>query len=199
MIVEEIVAEIKKELNPKRLKHTMGVFDYSVLLAEKHGEELQPVQIGALYHDAFRNHKKSELIQIAKKNRFQLTQEEMFNPVLLHGKLAANALRQKYPNLLRLDEIAEAVQYHTSGYPFRSKIGTIVFIADSLEKNRIYPGVEALRKLSMEDLNAAFFSIIKGKIRLALEKKQLILRETINTYNQLMIHGEKTYDQFAGI
>jgi len=197
MIAEEIIGRIKKTLNPKRLKHTMGVLDYSILLAEKHTEESFPVKIAALYHDAYRNHKKKELLQIAKKNNLEITSEEQFNPVLLHGKLAANDLKNRYPTLSRLDEIAQAVRYHTSGYNFASKIGKIVFIADSLEKNRIYPGVDELRKLSVEDLNSAFFLILKGKIRLALEKKHLVLKETINAYNQTIINGEINNDQYT--
>jgi len=197
MIVKEIMTRIKKTLNPKRLKHTMGVLDYSILLAEKYNEEIFPVKIGALFHDAYRNHKSNELLKIAKKNHLKITPEEKFNPILLHGRLAAYDLKKNYPNLSEIDKIAEAVQYHTSGYLFDSNIGKIVFIADSLEKNRIYPGVEELRKLSMEDLNAAFFLILKGKVRLALEKNQIILKETLNAYNKNLINGEKKYDQHS--
>lgn len=197
MIVEEIIERIKKNLNPKRLEHTMGVLDYSILLAEKHDEEILPVKIGALYHDAYRNHKKSEMIQMAKKHQLHITKEEAFNPVLLHGKLAANDLKNRYPNLLRIDEIAQAVEYHTSGYVFSSKIGKIIFIADSLEKNRIYPGVDELRKLSIEDLNTAFFLILKGKVRLALEKNHLILKESLKAYNRALINRESINDQHS--
>ncbi len=197
MIVEEIIKRIKQELNPKRLKHTLGVLDYSVLLAEKHNEDSLPIKIAALYHDAFRNHKKKELIQIATKNGITITAEEQFNPILLHGKLAANDLRTRYPSLSRIDEIAQAVQYHTSGYTFSSKIGKIVFIADSLEKNRIYPGVEELRKLSIVDLNSAFFLILKGKVRLALEKNHIILKETLKAYNSTLINEEIIHDKHS--
>jgi len=199
MIVEEIITRVKEELNPKRLKHTMGVLDYSVLLAEKHDEDCLPVKIAALYHDAYRNHKKNELIRIAKKNKMTITAEEQFNPILLHGRLAANDLRNRYPSLSRIDEISEAVQYHTSGYTFSSKIGKIVFIADSLEKNRIYPGVEDLRKLSIVDLNEAFFLILKGKVRLALEKNHIVLKETINAYNSTLINREIIHDKHLGV
>ncbi|MEA1883040.1 MAG: bis(5'-nucleosyl)-tetraphosphatase (symmetrical) YqeK [Thermotogota bacterium] len=197
MIVEEIIVRIKKNLNPKRLEHTMGVLDYSILLAEKHGEEILPVKIGALYHDAYRNHKNGELIEMAKKHQLHITKEEKYNPILLHGKLAANDLKKRYPTLLRIDEIAQAIEYHTSGYVFNSKIGKIIFIADSLEKNRIYPGVEELRKLSIEDLNTAFFLILKGKVRLALEKNQLILKETLKAYNRTLMNRESRNDQHS--
>ncbi|MFP4461170.1 MAG: bis(5'-nucleosyl)-tetraphosphatase (symmetrical) YqeK [Thermotogota bacterium] len=192
IIVDEIIERIKKTLNPKRLKHTMGVLDYSILLADKHKEEHLSVQVAALYHDAYRNHTKKELIDIARKNNLKLSQEEEFNPVLLHGRLAAKDLKNRYPQLSRIDEIAQAVQYHTTGYNFPSKIGKIIFIADSLEKNRIYPGVDELRKLSIEDLDAAFFLILQGKIRLALEKNHLILKETVITYNKYLMNGEYT-------
>ena len=194
MIVEQITERINKVLNPKRLKHTLGVLDYSILLAKKHEEDELPVKIAALYHDAYRNHSRNELFDIAKKNCLTITREEMYNPILLHGRLAAFDLKKKYPSLTRLDEIAEAVEFHTSGYDFGSKIGKIIFIADSLEKNRIYPGVDELRKLSIEDLDAAFFLILKGKFRFALQKERLILKETVVAYNKLIINGDAKYD-----
>ena len=197
MIVEEITERIKKELSPKRLKHTMGVLDYSVLLADKHDEETDPVKIAALTHDAYRKHKKRELIHIAKDYDLKITPEEAYNPILLHGRLAALDLKKRYPKLSRLDEIVEAVQYHTSGYTFTSKIGKIVFIADSLEKNRIYPGVEELRKRSIENLDDAFFMILKGKFRFAIQKNRLVLKETVAAYNHLIMTGETDNDRHS--
>jgi len=197
MIVEEITKRLKNQLNPKRLQHTMGVLDYSVLLADKHNEDQFPVIIAALYHDAFRNHKRDELLVLANKNQMQLSDQELNNPLLLHGRLAAYDLKRRYPELSRLDEIAEAIHYHTSGYQFVSKIGKIIFVADSLEKNRIYPGIDKLRKLSMNDLDAAFFMILKGKIEFALQKGHLLLKETISTYNHILINGETINDKHS--
>ena len=199
MIVEEITKRLKNQLNPKRLQHTMGVLDYSVLLADKHNEDQFPVKIAALYHDAFRNHKHDELLLLAKENKMQLSDEEQKNPLLLHGRLAAFDLSKRYPELSRLDEIAEAVQYHTSGYPFGSKIGKIIFVADSLEKNRLYPGIDELRKVSIKNLDAAFFMILKGKIKFALQKEHLLLKETVSAYNHILINGETIDDRHSGI
>ncbi|HRW33548.1 MAG TPA: bis(5'-nucleosyl)-tetraphosphatase (symmetrical) YqeK [Thermotogota bacterium] len=197
MIVKEITKRLKNQLNPKRLQHTMGVLDYSVLLADKHNEEQFQVKIAALYHDAFRNRKRDELLVLANENQMHLSDEELKNPLLLHGRLAADDLKKRYPELSRIDEIAEAVHYHTSGYQFGSKIGKIIFVADSLEKNRVYPGIDELRKLSLQDLDAAFFLVLKGKIKYALQKGHLLLKETVFAYNRILINGETINDKHS--
>ncbi len=194
MIVEQIKEQIKDKLNPKRLRHTLGVLDYSLMLAKRHDVDSRSVTIAALYHDSYRNHTREELLRLAQENNIYISPEEEFNPVLLHGPLAASTLRHRYPDLENIDEIVDAVKYHTSGYYFKSKIGKILFIADSLENNRVYPGADELRKLSLEDLDGTFKKIIQAKLGFSLKKGQLILQETVIAYNKLIIYGAENDD-----
>lgn len=189
MIVEKIHDELKTLLKPKRLRHAEGVLDYSVKLAERHGVDSEAVSIAALYHDYFRNLDPEKLIEKAETYGVTISEWDRKRPVLLHGKLAAMDLKEKYPDLKYLDEIYEAVMFHTSGYPFGSDIGKILFVSDSVEVNRQFDGVEALRNLAMVDLDQTCFAILKNKIKHAMEKGTVILPETIMAYNEMIMNG----------
>jgi len=52
-------------------------------------------------------------------------------------------------------EIAEAIRWHTTGKPDMSTLEKIIYLADIIEPSRDFPGVEELRELAYEDLDAA--------------------------------------------
>jgi predicted HD superfamily hydrolase involved in NAD metabolism len=184
-------------LKPKRLRHAEGVLDYSVKLAEKHDVSVDSVKIAALYHDYFRNKTLKELLEMAENKNVVINPWERQRPILLHGKLAAVDLKEKYPEIENLDFICEAVKNHTSGYLFTSDIGKILFISDSVEVNRDFDGVEGLRENAMENLDETCFKILKNKIKHAIEKEHVILPETIIAYNNMIMNGVDKSDKSA--
>ena len=53
-------------------------------------------------------------------------------------------------------EVLGAIRWHTTGHANMTKLEKIVYLADMIEPNRKpYPGLEALRKLCMTDLDEA--------------------------------------------
>ncbi len=48
---------------------------------------------------------------------------------------------------VRDEDVLNAIRYHTSGRPNMSKLEQLIFLADMLEEERSYEGVEGLRKL----------------------------------------------------
>jgi len=53
------------------------------------------------------------------------------------------------------DAVVEAIRWHTSGRVGMSTLEKIIYVADYMEPNRSFPGVEELRRLAFEDLDAA--------------------------------------------
>ena len=45
------------------------------------------------------------------------------------------------------EDVLNAIRYHTSGRPNMSELEKLIFLADMLEEERSYEGVELLRKL----------------------------------------------------
>ena len=53
------------------------------------------------------------------------------------------------------DDIYHAIFWHTTGKADMTLLEKILYIADYMEPNRDFPGVEKLRKLAYEDLDQA--------------------------------------------
>ncbi|MGL5916458.1 MAG: bis(5'-nucleosyl)-tetraphosphatase (symmetrical) YqeK, partial [Culicoidibacterales bacterium] len=50
--------------------------------------------------------------------------------------------------------VIEAVRYHTTGHPQMDEIAKCIFIADYIEPNREFPGVQEARSKAYESLDA---------------------------------------------
>ncbi len=68
------------------------------------------------------------------------------------------------------EDILSAIRYHTSGRENMSTLGKLIYLADLLEEDRAFEGVEELRRLFWQDVDACFF--------MALEQQIYYLRST---------------------
>ncbi len=58
-----------------------------------------------------------------------------------------------------------------------------MFIADALEETRDYPGVWELRQIADRDYEKGYIAVLEHKIAYFLEKKYLLLPETVAAWN----------------
>jgi HD superfamily phosphohydrolase YqeK len=63
------------------------------------------------------------------------------------------------------------------------KLSSIIFIADYIEENRDYPGVEDIRAAAEESLEKAIIAGIDNTIRHVLDKGRLLHPQTVDTRN----------------
>lgn len=62
-------------------------------------------------------------------------------------------------------EIIDAIRYHASGREDMTKLGKLIYLADLLEESRTFEGVEELRKLFWEDLDACLVASLENQLR----------------------------------
>lgn len=74
------------------------------------------------------------------------------NVKLLHAKTGAALARDLF-NIS--DEVYDAIRWHTTGKPDMTLLEKIIYMADYIEPNRDFDGVDKLRKLAYEDLDEA--------------------------------------------
>ena len=53
------------------------------------------------------------------------------------------------------EAVCQAIRWHTSGKADMTTLEKIIYVADYMEPNRDFPGVEKLRKLAYTDLDEA--------------------------------------------
>ncbi|HOO74453.1 MAG TPA: hypothetical protein PLS66_04095 [Tepiditoga sp.] len=157
-----------------------SVYDYYKELKKIYNFDNDYAETAIWGHDIFREKDDDFFISQAEKYGIEISYIEKKSPLLLHGKIAAEYLKEKYSVN---SEIYEAVYYHTSGYKFDNDTGKIMLICDALERTRDFEGVEYLREKSFKGINIAYKLIVKNKIEYALKKQLFILPETVEAYN----------------
>src|SRR5690606_33311273 len=84
------------------------------------------------------------------------------------------------------EDILDAIRHHTTGRPGMTTLEKVVFLADYIEPNRSFPGVEEVREKAKKSLDEALVLSLQNTIRFLLSKNQLIYPQTVATYNDLL-------------
>lgn len=161
--LEQVVISL---LNPNRVAHVLGCRDTAVALAKRWGADETDAARAGILHD----------ITKAIDGPLQLTLCEAY------GKILSDFSR-KYPKTLHAltgslvaerifgenQAVVDAICYHTTGKADMNLLETIIYVADYMEPNRKFPGVEKLRALA--------FSDITGALKLGLEMTLEHLKE----------------------
>lgn len=151
MNTDSINNYISEHFSEKRKKHTEGVRKTAIELAKLYGADPGKAEIASLFHDMYRGVSKEEINKCVEE--LHLDPRYRDNPNLAHGKIAAIVMERDFG--IRDKDVINAVSYHTTGRPAMSQLEKVVFIADSIEPGRDFPGVEELRKLAYEDIDKA--------------------------------------------
>ena len=147
--LEQVVVRL---LNPNRVAHVLGCRDTAVALAKRWGADVTDAARAGILHD----------ITKALDGPLQLT------VCAEYGKILGEFSR-KYPRTLHAltgsmvaerifgenEAVGSAIRSHTTGKADMNLLETIIYVADYMEPNRSFPGVEELRELAFSDLTAA--------------------------------------------
>lgn len=137
---------------PRRHAHILGVEEEAVRLARRWGADERDARRAGILHDCTKYWSKEEHLALCDKYGLKLDELERENVKLLHAK--TGSLVAKY--LFGENEaVCRAILWHTTGRPGMDLLEKIVYIADYMEPNRDFDGVEKLRELAYEDLDAA--------------------------------------------
>ena len=147
--LEQVVISL---LKPNRVAHVLGCRDTAVELAKHWGADPVDAARAGILHD----------ITKAIDGPLQLTLCEAY------GKILSDFSR-RYPKTLHAltgslvaerifgenKAVVSAIEHHTTGKADMSLLEKIIYVADYMEPNRDFPGVEKLRELAYKDMDAA--------------------------------------------
>lgn len=147
--LEKTVCEL---LNPNRIAHVLGCREAAVRLARYWGENETDAARAALLHDVTKA--LNSKLQLTLCREYGIVLDAFFtkNPKVLHaytGSLVAERIFGENPS------VVSAVRWHTTARAGMTTLDKIIYLADYIEPNRDFPGVEQLRKLSYENLDKA--------------------------------------------
>lgn len=175
---------LKENLKPDRLRHTYAVRDLGIRLAKKHGADVEKVSVACLFHDIAKGRKFTAEVMNEYVREFGLDEKYIDNRALAHSRVAAELMQREWN--ITDEEILNAVRYHTVGRPGMSLIEKIVFIADATEEGRHYPGVEKLRDLAFNDLDAALYHQMNDTIMFVAKSGRYLDVESVCARNYYM-------------
>lgn len=156
MFCEQIREYIESNLSLKRYRHSVSVAEEAKKLAEKYNANVEKAYFAGLAHDMAKEIEKEEVLRLIKSfGREDLAERYPYS--LIHGPVSALILKNDF--LVDDEEILDAVWYHTTGKENMSLLTKIIYIADFIEPNRMFEGVDDVRKLAYSNIDKA---IVEG-------------------------------------
>ncbi|QOX62721.1 HD domain-containing protein [Anoxybacterium hadale] len=177
-----LIDYINSNMTEKRRIHTYAVAEEAVKLARRYGEDVEKAELAALFHDFFRGISVEELNGYVKA--FGLNHVYLNNNNLAHGKIAAIVMERDYH--ITDQDIINAVSFHTTGRAEMSLLEKIVYLADAIEPNRAYPGVNELRDLATKDLDKACLLSLNRNIEYIRSRGIYLDEDTLQARDSLL-------------
>ena len=152
MEVAEIRKKLKKALDKDRYEHTKGVMYTAGCMAMAYGYDMNKAMLAGLLHDCAKCMPLGQMVKAAKDEKLDPVMKE--SKALMHAVAGMHIAQDVYD--VHDPEVLGAIRWHTTGHAHMTKLEKIVYLADMIEPNRKpYPGLDALRKLCMTDLDEA--------------------------------------------
>ncbi|MCL1987945.1 MAG: bis(5'-nucleosyl)-tetraphosphatase (symmetrical) YqeK [Firmicutes bacterium] len=174
--IAEIYTAVKSQISEKRFRHTLGVVQTAVLLADFYGENFYNAHVAAIFHDYAKEYSNHEMLNLCQQLQIPLDEIQQQVPNIMHGAVAAKLANRNFAITEKI--ILHAIENHTIPKPPLSLLDKIIKIADNTEPNRQnFSGqitLHELRKLSKIDLNKATISAIIGDMEYTKRKGQLL-------------------------
>ena len=182
MLVEKIKKDVEKKLSkdPKRLKHTFGVYEVALKLAEVYHVSKEDASIAALFHDYMKVDDMKTQMALLSDNDIQHYQQAK---VMYHALSAAKCLEKKYK--IKNKDLINAVRYHVWGHKQMSLLGKIIFVSDYCEPNRDFLDTTYIYQLAVQNIDEAVLYCMKLTLDDVLRKKKMPHEDQIEAYHKM--------------
>ena len=134
----------------KRRAHAQGVSDTAVLLARKYGADETDAARAGILHDITKALSPAQQQKLVDHWKLPVSPFEYTQTKLLHAKTGAAAAERIFGEDAA---VVSAIDYHTTGRANMTLLEKIIYIADYMEPNRDFPGVDRLRETVWRDLD----------------------------------------------
>lgn len=169
--MEELEQVVVSLLKPNRVAHVLGCRDTAMDLAKRWGADVTDAGRAGLLHDITKA--LDGPLQLTLCNEYGIVLGDFFKkyPKTLHaltGSLVAERVFGENK------AVVDAICSHTTGKAHMTTLEKILYVADYMEPNRDFPGVENLRHLAYTDLDKALKTGLLMTLEMLKENKQEI-------------------------
>ena len=162
--LERVVVSL---LKPSRVKHVLGCRETAVELARLYGVDETDAARAALLHDVTKALDGPLQLTLCHAYGTILDDFSTHNPKTLHALTGSMVAQRIFGEN---QTVVDAICCHTTGKADMNLLEKIIYVADYMEPNRDFPGVEKLRRLAYTDITQALEMGIE--MTLAMLKEQ---------------------------
>lgn len=174
--IDKIKLKLEKNIGNSLYNHCLRTAYEAEKLAKKHGINEEKSFIAGLLHDC-------------GKQRFDKNDKNDKNDNLIHSQIGADKAKEEYKILD--EDIINSIKYHTTGRENMSLLEKIIFIADKIEPNRNYEGVDELRKLAYDNINESIKKSLESTINYVKQRGFELDEQSLKTLDYLISGGNK--------
>ena len=176
----QLLVKMQQLLPEKRLKHCLGVEQTAIELAERFGVDREKAGLAGLLHDYAKKLSDEEFLALIDKYDLAPKLKDWGNNVW-HGLVGVYKIREDLG--LSDPEILRSIEIHTVGSAQMSDLDKVVYVADYIEPNRDFPGVEEAREIARISLNRAVAYETARTVEYLAHQGLPIYPQTLETYN----------------
>ena len=173
--IEELEAVVTALLKPSRVAHVLGCRQTAKELAKIHGADPTDAQRAALLHDITKALDGDHQLTLCREYGINLDDFSANNPKTLHALTGSLVAKRIFGEN---EAVVAAIRSHTTGKADMNTLQKIIYVADYMEPNRDFPGVEQLRQLAYTDLDGALKLGLTMTLQLLMEQGREISPES---------------------
>jgi nicotinate-nucleotide adenylyltransferase len=188
-LIRRIEDEARENLNLARFLHSR----HTALLAwdlccrfRKDYPSLVPAEgyLTGIAHDLCKQLCDEEQIRLAKIYGGEISHVERAKPSLLHGKVCAVVLKDRFK--INDNEVLQAIAYHTEGHKDMGPLAKVLYIADKMEVSRVKvdPAVRT-RILAGDTLDRIFISVLERTVSSIRDRKLELSKNTVGLLEKM--------------
>ena len=170
---------VKKRLPDNRYAHVVGVLNTATALAIRFGVPEDKAQTAAILHDVAKFSDRDWMKFIIEKEKMDPLLLE-YHAELWHAPVGAYVAWYEFG--VKDEDILNAIRYHTTGRAGMSDLEKVIYIADLVEPNRKFKGVEELRQLKEQGLDVMMEACVKHSIDFLVSKNQPVYPDSLKCY-----------------
>ncbi len=183
--MEELEAEVVSLLNPNRVAHVLGCRDAAIELARLYGENEVDAARAGLLHDITKAIDGPLQLTLCGEYGMVLDEFSRAYPKTLHaltGSLVADRVFGES------EAVVSAICHHTTGRANMTTLEKIIYIADYIEANRDFPGVEEMREAAKRSLDETMRMGLESAVAHVKRQGQALAPATLEALQWLYDH-----------
>lgn len=176
MNIDKIKEYLSSNLSVYRYEHSLRVADVSRQLANVYGENAEDAYVAGLLHDVSKEYDDELNRKLVKKYSLDSSLLDNGNRSIVHAFVGAEVSRELFKVN---DRVYRSIKYHNLGSIDMGLLEKIVFVADKIEPNKNYVGINEEREMAFKDIDKAFIMCLVNR-----KKKQESMGKTFNKASQ---------------